>query len=228
MAASAFDAAVIADPVGGESDDDAEDPRLEGARAAVRVMSSANLKEQCLLTEWVATQSDMERDLLCEAVKDPAFWVDVKQMTAADMEALPEEDDEVDTESRLIEMFKCFDKDGSGTIDQNELHQMLLYMGISATDKEVKEMIKQVDKNGDGDIDQHEFLLVMKAAQSGQLSITPPSKASIRRASFRITTHTRDREVIDQQNAQLMKLKEKQEKDETAAAATAAPSPTAA
>ena len=170
-----------------------DDARLKKALGLVRVMSSGNLKEQCVVTEWSSLQTETERELLVEAVSDAAFWKEVKQMTLADMDTMPDEDDEVDTESRLLQMFKCFDKDNSGSIDSNELHQMLLYMGISATEKEVLEMIAQVDKNGDGDIDESEFLQVMRDAQAGQLAIAAPSRQSIRRASFRAQHHAQER-----------------------------------
>jgi Ca2+-binding EF-hand superfamily protein len=144
-----------------------EDPRLQQAVGLVRQLSNPHLKEQCLRTEWAAMDTDLERDLLVDVVADETFWDDVKDMTMADVEAMPEEKDDVDSDARLLQMFKCFDKDNSGTIDANELHQMFLYMGISTTDTEVREMIAQVDKNGDGDIDEEEFLTVMKSAQSG-------------------------------------------------------------
>jgi Ca2+-binding EF-hand superfamily protein len=163
--------------------DDTENDRLDSALTLVRQMSSAHLKEQCLMTEWTAMDTAAERDLLLEVVSDGTFWEDVKAMTLNDVDAMPPEDDgeEGDTDSRLLQMFKAFDKDNSGTIDANELHQMFLYMGITTTENEVREMIEQVDENGDGDIDEGEFLLVMKKAQSGALS--PRSqRASAKRA----------------------------------------------
>jgi calmodulin len=169
--------------------DEITDPEFHQTVGLIRKMSTPNLKEQCLRTEWAALETEAERKLLLQVCVEEDFWREVKAMTAADMETVPEEEDEVDTNSRLLQMFECFDKDKSGTIDANELHQMLLYMGVSATDKEVKEMIRQVDKNGDGSIDRDEFLNVMKAAQSGQLSISAPSKGSIRRASIKLQNH---------------------------------------
>jgi Ca2+-binding EF-hand superfamily protein len=114
-------------------------------------------------------------------------------MTIGDLETQLEEDDDVDTESRLLEMFKCFDVDQSGTIDCNEMHQLLLYMGVSATAEDVKKLIQQVDSDEDGQIVQAEFMQVMKLAQAGELSIAAPTRQSIRRASIRIT---RDRPML--------------------------------
>lgn len=163
------------------------DPRLQEALRLVRKLSSAKLKEQCLVTEWSAARTDIEKEILLEAVADPLFWSEVKEMTIADVDAVPDEEDDVDTESRLYQMFKCFDRDGTGTIGANELHQMLLYMGISVSEEEVETMIKQVDSDSDGRLVQAEFMLIMKRAQAGQLSIAAPTRQTIRRASFRVT-----------------------------------------
>jgi hypothetical protein len=170
-----------------------EDARLQRALRMVRQMPQAKLKEQCVVTEWVSMKSDAERDLLLDAIADPKFWDEVEQMTIGDLETQLEEDDDVDTESRLLEMFKCFDVDQSGTIDCNEMHQLLLYMGVSATAEDVKKLIQQVDSDEDGQIVQAEFMQVMKLAQAGELSIAAPTRQSIRRASIRIT---RDRPML--------------------------------
>lgn len=176
------------------------DPRLQEALRLVRKLSSAKLKEQCLVTEWAAARTDIEKEILLEAVADPTFWSEVKEMTVADVDAVPDEEDDVDTESRLYQMFKCFDRDGSGTIGANELHQMLLYMGISVSEDEVETMIRQVDSDSDGRLVQAEFMLIMKRAQAGQLSIAAPTRQTIRRASFRVT---QNRPVFNRSDLQL-------------------------
>jgi hypothetical protein len=179
-----------------------EDPRLTKAVNTVRRLSSAHLKEQCVRTEWAALETEAERDLLVETVADAGFWSEVKQMTLADVETLPDEngENEVDTEARLLQMFKCFDKDNSGSIDANELHQMFLYMGITTTETEVKDIINQVDKNGDGSIDEQEFLMVMKKAQGGAMGSDNQNAASspgnARRASFRAQRNTSEQDEI--------------------------------
>jgi uncharacterized protein YneF (UPF0154 family) len=182
------------DDLEGESD-----TRLVKAIRHVRTLSNPHLKEQCVRTEWAATETDLERDLLAEVVTDLSFWADVKQMTVADVEVLPSEDDKMDTDERLRAMFDTFDKDHSGTIDNNELHQMLLYMGVATTEAEVRDMIAQVDKNGDGDIDLPEFLEVMKGAQERNAS----SPLAVQKASFRSQKNANTQEEMraDQQRA---------------------------
>jgi calmodulin len=61
--------------------------------------------------------------------------------------------EEVDTEQELLNAFKVFDKDGSGTISSDELRNVLKSLGENLTDDEVEEMIKLADRDGDGHID---------------------------------------------------------------------------
>lgn len=60
---------------------------------------------------------------------------------------------ELDTEQELINAFRVFDKDGSGTISSDELRNVLKSLGENLTDSELDEMIKLADHNGDGHID---------------------------------------------------------------------------
>ena len=164
------------------------DVRLKNLLTTIRKMPEAKLKEQCVRAEWSALDSELDREVLMELVHDATFWADVKAMAEADLAAIPEEKegDDMDIDTRLAQMFACFDKDNSGSIDSSELLQMLLYMGVSATVAEVKEMIRQVDKNGDGSIDLDEFLIVMKNAQSGQMGVAPVHRNIIRQASIKL------------------------------------------
>jgi calmodulin len=61
--------------------------------------------------------------------------------------------EEVDTEQELLNAFKVFDKDGSGTISSDELRNVLKSLGENLTDDEVEDMIKLADRDGDGQID---------------------------------------------------------------------------
>ncbi|KAK1833893.1 hypothetical protein QBC39DRAFT_344656 [Podospora conica] len=68
---------------------------------------------------------------------------------------------ETDTEQELVNAFRVFDKDNSGTISTEELRNVLRSLGENLTDAELDEMIKLADKNGDGSIDYQEFASIM-------------------------------------------------------------------
>ncbi|KAJ8309339.1 hypothetical protein KUTeg_014213 [Tegillarca granosa] len=59
--------------------------------------------------------------------------------------------DDHGSEEEIIEAFKCFDRDGSGTISIAELRHVLTSLGEKLTDEEVDEMIKDAD-TGEGSV----------------------------------------------------------------------------
>ena len=58
-----------------------------------------------------------------------------------------------------VQMFFELDRDGSGSIDAEELGMMLRSLGQNPTDEEIKELIASVDdEDGDGQLQLREFL----------------------------------------------------------------------
>ena len=66
-----------------------------------------------------------------------------------------------DTEEDLIEAFKIFDKDGSGSISASELRHVMTTLGEKLSEEEADEMIREADTDGDGYIDYVEFVKIM-------------------------------------------------------------------
>lgn len=64
----------------------------------------------------------------------------------------------------ILAAFKLFDKDNSGTIDKEELYNILTYKGsgrsIGLGDNMAREIIQEFDTNGDGELDINEFALL--------------------------------------------------------------------
>ena len=60
------------------------------------------------------------------------------------------EDD--DNEEELREAFKVFDKDGSGSINAEELKLVMTTLGENLTEEELDEMIQEADIDGDGEV----------------------------------------------------------------------------
>ena len=60
-------------------------------------------------------------------------------------------------EAELRHIFNMFDLDGSGTIELNELFQVMRTLGLNPTEEEMKEMISSVDDDDSGEIEFAEF-----------------------------------------------------------------------
>ena len=62
---------------------------------------------------------------------------------------------------RLMQAFKMFDKDNSGTISADEIKEVL-GSDTSLSEQAITQIIKEVDENGDGEIQFDEFVHMMK------------------------------------------------------------------
>ena len=67
---------------------------------------------------------------------------------------------------KLQTAFKMFDKDGGGTISNDEIKQILSF-GQNLDEKVINDIIQQVDGNGDGEISVDEFAEMMKKKVEG-------------------------------------------------------------
>ncbi|ETO18056.1 calmodulin-like protein [Reticulomyxa filosa] len=65
---------------------------------------------------------------------------------------------------QLKDAFNLFDKDNSGTIDQEELLQIFCSLDPRITKGEFQELMKEYDKDGNGTIDWEEFKVLMGPA----------------------------------------------------------------
>lgn len=70
---------------------------------------------------------------------------------------------ETDTDEKVINAFRVFDKDGTGVVSANELRHIMTTLGDKLTDEEVDEMIREADINGDGYIYYEDFVRTMMA-----------------------------------------------------------------
>ena len=58
-----------------------------------------------------------------------------------------------------------FDKNGDQKISESELYDVMNYLGLKTSPKEVKAMIQVVDKNRNGYVDYDEFIQMMTQTQ---------------------------------------------------------------
>mmetsp|Transcript_44859 Transcript_44859/g.71619 ORF Transcript_44859/g.71619 Transcript_44859/m.71619 type:complete len:205 (+) Transcript_44859:71-685(+) len=80
-------------------------------------------------------------------------------MNAEDQEILENLTEEQIEEFK--EAFRLFDKDGSGTISNDELGTVMRSLGQNPSDQELTDLVEEVDIDGNGEIDFQEFLLMM-------------------------------------------------------------------
>eukprot|EP01017_Pseudomicrothorax_dubius_P041827 TRINITY_DN6747_c0_g2_i1.p1 TRINITY_DN6747_c0_g2~~TRINITY_DN6747_c0_g2_i1.p1 ORF type:complete len:255 (+),score=67.34 TRINITY_DN6747_c0_g2_i1:110-874(+) len=69
------------------------------------------------------------------------------------------------TEEQIMvikQAFDLFDTDGSGSIEEKELKQVMRALGFSAKTSEVKQMMKELDEDKSGTVEYDEFLAKMK------------------------------------------------------------------
>ncbi len=69
--------------------------------------------------------------------------------------------EDTDSEAKVREAFREFDKDGNGRISAAELRHVMTNLGRKLTDEEVDEMIREADIDGDGQVNYEEFITMM-------------------------------------------------------------------
>ena len=70
---------------------------------------------------------------------------------------------DVDTEDKLMEAFKVFDRDGSGAISIEDLKRVMMNLGDKLTNDEINSIIREADMDGNDVIDNEEFVRMMMA-----------------------------------------------------------------
>lgn len=71
------------------------------------------------------------------------------------------QDDARDIYDEILQGFKMFDQDNSGSITLDNLKQICTEAGMKFAQRDLEEMIEEADINGDGKVDQSEFIRIM-------------------------------------------------------------------
>ena len=62
----------------------------------------------------------------------------------------------------LHEAFRFFDKDGNGTVEPEEISEVMTKLGVDLSVTELVDIMSNLDQNGDGVMDFAEFLIMME------------------------------------------------------------------
>ena len=68
--------------------------------------------------------------------------------------------------STLKSAFKFFDKDGNGTVEPEEISEVMKVLGVNLSLEELNDIMSNLDENGDGVMDFDEFVLMMDRRMS--------------------------------------------------------------
>ena len=64
--------------------------------------------------------------------------------------------------NEVLQVFKILDKDGSGSISEVELREVMASIGEDVTDEEIREMIHEADTDGSGQVNFKQFASIVQ------------------------------------------------------------------
>lgn len=68
---------------------------------------------------------------------------------------------DINEEDEMRDAFNVFDKDKNGFISAAELKHVMVSLGESVTDSDIRDMMREADTDGDGQISFDEFVAMM-------------------------------------------------------------------
>eukprot|EP00435_Cladocopium_sp_Y103_P075665 s153_g62.t1 len=99
------------------------------------------------------------------------------------------------TEDELVNAFKIFDKDKSGTIDAIELQDVLCKLGFSVNPLQAEEMIQAADEDGSGECEYGEFSSTRSVRTADKLLVTLRATVSEMRVALSFEAFLRQAEA---------------------------------
>lgn len=67
-----------------------------------------------------------------------------------------------DPQKEMKDVFKMFDKDGSGKISSSEIGSLLYSLGREVTEEEIQKLLEECDKDKSGSVELNEFIAYME------------------------------------------------------------------
>ena len=93
--------------------------------------------------------------------------------TKTDTRRKPEEARKKAEKKQLKVVWKRVDVDGGGTLDREELHQVLIKMGKNLTEEQLDSTMRQVDEDGSGEVEFEEFSRWWDKCMSSEAAVPP-------------------------------------------------------
>jgi Ca2+-binding EF-hand superfamily protein len=96
-------------------------------------------------------------DMIYEVCKDSDKSINFEKF----MTIMNKRGKEGDMVEEYTEAFRVFDRDGNGTINRDEMRQILITLGDHVTQEEIENMLRDADINEDGQIEYKKFVRLM-------------------------------------------------------------------
>lgn len=87
------------------------------------------------------------------------YYTDVKGKRRKKIKKLQKKPKELTSEQleEIKSAFELFDKDGSNSIDANEMRSAMRALGVKMNKQQIKELMDEIDVDGNGSLDFDEF-----------------------------------------------------------------------
>lgn len=97
------------------------------------------------------------QDMMKEVMKDDLFRINFEQFILI----MNKRGKDSEIVEEYIEAFRVFDRDGSGTVNREELRHIMIALGDMVSVEELDVMLRDADVNGDGEIEYKNFVRLM-------------------------------------------------------------------
>ena len=97
------------------------------------------------------------QDMMKEVMKDDLYRINFEQFILI----MNKRGKDSEIVEEYIEAFRVFDRDGSGTVNREELRHIMIALGDMVSVEELDVMLRDADVNGDGEIEYKNFVRLM-------------------------------------------------------------------
>lgn len=115
------------------------------------------LRRACKILGFNVRKQDIDK-MMADVDTDKSSKIDFNEFLEF---VISRQGDERDIYSEIMQGFRLFDRDGSGTITFEDLKSATKETGVQLNDLDLKGMIYEADRDGDNEINEEEFVSIM-------------------------------------------------------------------